>query len=85
MDKCACVALLDMLYMRDIEFRILAIDPTEIRRKKMEAIYATVSEAYVNQRIGHLEVSDIAESKNVITTWTEGIGCNAVLEVSVMS
>ncbi|KAF8552756.1 hypothetical protein OG21DRAFT_1339277 [Imleria badia] len=78
---CACIALLDMLYARDVEFRIVAIDPTEIRRKKVEAIYAKVSEAYGKQRDGHLEVSDIEASKEVVARWTQGIGCNIVLEV----
>lgn len=74
-----------MLYARDVEFRIVAIDPTEIRRKKVEAIYGKVSQAYGKQRNGHLEVSDIAASKDVVTKWTEGIGCNSVLEVSTTS
>lgn len=74
-----------MLYARDVEFRIIAIDPTETRRKKVEAIYTKVSEAYGKQRNGHLEVSDIAASTDVVTKWTEGIGCNSVLEVSMMS
>lgn len=71
-----------MLYARDVEFRIVGIDPVEVRRKKVEAIYAKVSQAYDKQRNGHLEVTDIAASKDVITRWTQGIGCNAVLEVS---
>ena len=74
-----------MLYARDVEFRIVAIDPTEIRRKKVEAIYAKVSQAYGKQRNGHLEVSDIAASNDIVTKWTQGIGCNLVLEVSMMS
>ncbi|KAI9568331.1 chaperonin 10-like protein [Boletus coccyginus] len=77
---CACVALLDMLYARDVEFRIVAIDPTEIRRKKVEAIYAKVSQAYGKRENGHLEVSDIATSGEVVTRWTKGIGCNSILE-----
>jgi threonine dehydrogenase-like Zn-dependent dehydrogenase len=77
---CACIALLDMLYARDIEFRIVAVDPTETRRNKVEAIYAKVSQAYGKQRNGHLEVFDIATSKEVVTRWTQGIGCNSVLE-----
>ncbi|KAF8839559.1 hypothetical protein BDN67DRAFT_969870 [Paxillus ammoniavirescens] len=78
---CACIAVLDMLYAKDINFRIIAIDPTEARRTKVEAIYAKISQAQGQQRQGHLEVSDIAESKGVVSTWTNGIGCNAVLEV----
>lgn len=74
-----------MLYARDAEFRIVAVDPTEMRRKKVESIYAKVSQAYGKQRNGHLEVSDIAASKDIVTTWTEGIGCNFVLEVRVIS
>lgn len=73
-----------MLYTTDLEFRIVAIDPTEIRRKKVEAIYAKISQAYDKHRNGHLEVSDIAASKDIVTKWTEGIGCNSVLEVSMM-
>jgi len=77
---CTCIALVDMLYARDVEFRIVAIDPKEIRQKKVEAIYAKVSQAYGKQRNGHLEVSDIAASKDVVTNLTQGIGCNVVLE-----
>jgi hypothetical protein len=73
-----------MLYARDVEFRIVAIDPKEIRQKKVEAIYAKVSQAYGKQRNGHLEVSDIAASKDVVTNLTQGIGCNVVLEVSTV-
>ena len=73
-----------MLYARDVEFRIVAIDPTEIRRQKIEAIYAKVSQAYGKQRNGHLEVSDIEASKDLVSRWTQGVGCNAVLEVSTM-
>ncbi|KAH0832215.1 chaperonin 10-like protein [Lanmaoa asiatica] len=78
---CACIALLDMLYARDVEFRIVAVDPTEIRRKKVEAIYAKVKQTYGKQQNGHLEVSDIGASKDIVTKWTQGIGCNSVLEV----
>ncbi|KAG9315543.1 chaperonin 10-like protein [Chiua virens] len=78
---CACIALLDLLYARNVEFRIVAIDPTEVRRKKVGAIYAKISGTYDKQSNGHLEVSDIAASKDIVAKWTEGIGCNSVLEV----
>ncbi|KAF9235180.1 chaperonin 10-like protein [Melanogaster broomeanus] len=78
---CACIAVLDMLYAKDIDFRIVAIDPTEARRTKVEAIYAKISQAQGEQRKGHLEVSDIAASKDLVSVWTKGAGCNAVLEV----
>ncbi|KAF9220478.1 hypothetical protein BS17DRAFT_739221 [Gyrodon lividus] len=78
---CACVAVLDMLYAKDINFRIIAIDPTEARRTKVEAIHAKISQAQGQQRKGHLEVSDIAASKGLVSACTDGIGCNVVLEV----
>ncbi|KIJ60274.1 hypothetical protein HYDPIDRAFT_117357 [Hydnomerulius pinastri MD-312] len=78
---CACIAILDMLYAKDIDFRIIAIDPTEARRKKVEAIYAKVSQAQSPARKGRLEVSDINASKDIVSAWTNRIGCNAVLEV----
>lgn len=74
-----------MLYASDVDFRIVAIDPTDARRQKIEAIYAKVSKAYGKERNGRLEVSDIALSKDIVAKWTEGIGCNLVLEVSVWS
>ncbi|KAF8552753.1 GroES-like protein [Imleria badia] len=61
---CACIALLDMLYAKD----------------KIEAVYAKVSQSYSEQRNGHLEVSDIEASQVIVSRWTQGIGCNSVLE-----
>ena len=74
-----------MLYTRDVDFRVVAVDPTESRREKVKAIYAKVSNAYGKLRSGHLEVSDIEASKDIVTNWTEGLGCNSVLEVSARS
>lgn len=75
-----------MLYARDVEFRIVAIDPTEIRRRKVEAIYAKVSQAYYSKRRnGHLEVCNIEVSKEFVSRWTQGIGCNSILEVKTIA
>ena len=43
----------------------------------MEKVAGTVSES----SFGTFCVADITEGKKLISDWTDGIGCNAVLEV----
>lgn len=75
---CTCIAVLDFLYTRGSDFKIIAIDPNESRRKKVAAIYSKIS---CDQPRGFLEVADINESKHVVSKWTNDTNCNAVLEV----
>lgn len=76
--QCATVSLLHMLQRiredKGIDYRVVAIDPNESRRAKMDAVYARIG-----QRSGALVVAAIDEAKELAALWT---GCNAVLEVS---
>ncbi|KAH7925874.1 hypothetical protein BV22DRAFT_1104672 [Leucogyrophana mollusca] len=73
---CACVSLIEMLVSRGLQFRVVAIDPTESRRAKMAAIYSKISD-----KQDQFAVATIEEGKAIVKKWTNGIGCNAVLEV----
>lgn len=78
--QCAAVSLFEML--NDVEkatgshFRIIAVDPNDARRAKMEKIAEAIqvpAERFV--------VADIPQAKQAMGEWTNGIGCNAILEV----
>ena len=62
-----------------LEFRVIAVDPNASRREKLQAVLATIS---TNIQANSVVVADIPEAKDVASKWTEGLGCNAVLEVS---
>jgi threonine dehydrogenase-like Zn-dependent dehydrogenase len=78
---CACVSLLDMLAMQNLPFRVVAIDPLEARREKMEAVIAAIDEQ--GKGSGDFVVLSIEDAKKTVQNWTAGVGCNAVLEVSL--
>ncbi|KAI6130046.1 chaperonin 10-like protein, partial [Pisolithus croceorrhizus] len=75
---CACVAMLDILWAKGLDFKLVAIDPIEARRNKIARIYSKMSR---EQERGCLEVAGIEDAKCVVSEWSNGIGCNAVLEV----
>ncbi|KAI5989044.1 chaperonin 10-like protein [Pisolithus albus] len=77
---CACVAMLDILHAKGLNFRLVAIDPIEARRSKMASIYSKLSR---DQERGYLEVASIEDSKCIMFEWSSGVGCNVVLEVNV--
>ncbi|OBZ65101.1 putative zinc-type alcohol dehydrogenase-like protein AdhB [Grifola frondosa] len=80
---CAAVSLLSMLAdleeTQGLEFRVVAIDLVESRRRKMEAIYATIDKA--GRGKGQFIVASIEDGKKIVEEWTSGFGCNAVLEI----
>ncbi|EGN98107.1 hypothetical protein SERLA73DRAFT_91326 [Serpula lacrymans var. lacrymans S7.3] len=76
---CACISLFDILTSRGADFRIVAIDPVEARREKMNAIISTI--ANKGPHLHSIAVASIDESKDIVEKWTNGLGCNAVLEV----
>lgn len=78
---CATISMLDALVTRQLPFRIVAIDLLESRREKMDAIYAAIDEG--GKGTGEFVVLPIEGAKEKIKEWTQGIGCNAVLEVGV--
>ncbi|KAH9915625.1 chaperonin 10-like protein [Fomitopsis serialis] len=80
---CAAVSLLHMMENvrteKGLDYRVLAVDPNESRRKKMEAVYATISRQ--EKQSGAFVVAAIDEAKQLAKLWTGGAGCNAVLEI----
>lgn len=80
--QCACISLLDMLARRKLAaFRVVAVDLVQLRREKMRAVYAAIGGS--GKGMGEFVVASVDESKDIVKNWTEGIGCNAVIEVSV--
>jgi hypothetical protein len=69
-----------MLSTRQMAFRILGIDLNIIRREKMMAVYAAIDPS--GKGTGEFVVASADESKEIVKKWTDGVGCNAVLEVS---
>ena len=62
-----------------LAYQVIAIDPLETRRAKMEAVYKAVHTAGTGPT--RFLVASIDEAKKVSVDWTDGTGCNAVLEV----
>ncbi|KAH6912784.1 alcohol dehydrogenase [Coprinopsis sp. MPI-PUGE-AT-0042] len=76
---CASISLLDMLSCRKVPFRIVAIDPLESRRQKMQAVYDAIDRK--GKEGGEFAVLSIDEAKEKTKEWTNGVGATAVLEV----
>ncbi|KZT64642.1 hypothetical protein DAEQUDRAFT_678176 [Daedalea quercina L-15889] len=80
---CAAVGLLhlmeDIRAEKDLVCQVVAIDPNESRRKKMEAIYAKIGGQ--DKQCCTFVVAAVDEAKELAKSWTGGAGCNAVLEV----
>ncbi|KZT00734.1 uncharacterized protein LAESUDRAFT_665462 [Laetiporus sulphureus 93-53] len=80
---CATVSLLDMLASlqkeRGITYRVVAIDPNESRRTKMQAVHTAIDAK--DKLSGEVVVTSIEEGKRIVAEWTDNAGCNAVLEV----
>jgi hypothetical protein len=62
------------------DFRVVGVDLIQSRREKMRAVYAAMGES--GKGIGEFVVASVDESKDIVKKWTDGIGCNAVIEVS---
>ncbi|KAI9062149.1 alcohol dehydrogenase [Trametes sanguinea] len=80
---CATISLLDILAglqsSQGLVYQVIAIDPLEARRKKMQAIYDVIAAA--GNGNGRFTVASIEDGKRLAADWTSGAGCNAVLEV----
>jgi hypothetical protein len=70
-----------MLATRKLPFRVVAIDPAQPRREKMKIIYAAIDAS--GKGGGEFVVASIEEAKAAVSMWTKGVGCTAVLEVSI--
>ncbi len=81
--QCATVSLLDILAGLDasqgLQYQVIAVDPIESRRTKMEAVYKAIDVS--GKGSGRFAVASIDEGKKLAAEWTDGAGCNAVLEV----
>ncbi|KAI6114289.1 chaperonin 10-like protein [Pisolithus sp. B1] len=75
---CACIAMLDILRAKGLDFKLVSIDPIEARRNKIASIYSKMSR---EQERGYLEVASIEDARCIISEWSNGVGCNVVLEV----
>ncbi|KAG6837621.1 hypothetical protein H0H93_006142 [Arthromyces matolae] len=76
---CATVSLLDALAQKKAPFRIVATDLLESRREKMKAVYDQIDAS--GRGAGEFVVLPADDAKKYIEDATNGIGCNAVLEV----
>ena len=76
---CAAISILDALAIRQLPFRIVAIDPVKARREKMKAVYTTIVQA--GEGTGEFVVLSIEEAREKVEDWTGGVGCTTVLEV----
>ncbi|TFK46751.1 hypothetical protein OE88DRAFT_1666945 [Heliocybe sulcata] len=76
---CTIVSLLDILSKSKTAFKVVAIDPIEDRRNKVQEVYKSIQEN--GRGNGTFEVASINEGKNIVSGWTNGTGCNAVLEI----
>lgn len=65
---------------KGLDCRVVAVDPNDSRRKKMDAVYTKI--AGKNKQSCAFVVATIDEAKELTGLWTGGAGCNAVLEVS---
>lgn len=69
----------DIVQSTRIPYRVVTVDPNESRRDKMQKIATNLSLS----QLGTIRVADIPEATQIVGEWTAGIGCNAVLEVSI--
>ncbi|KAI0665456.1 chaperonin 10-like protein [Trametes maxima] len=80
---CATVGLLDILAgletSQGLDFKVIAIDPLESRRNKLQAVYDTI--APDGKGSGRFAIASVEDGKKLAQEWTNGAGCNAVLEV----
>lgn len=83
--QCAVISLLDMLAGLEIKaglkYQVIAIDPLESRREKMQAAFAAID--VTGKGTGKFTVASIEDGKKVVHGATSGAGCNAVLEVTL--
>ncbi|OSC97355.1 hypothetical protein PYCCODRAFT_1419555 [Trametes coccinea BRFM310] len=80
---CATISLLDILASLEssqgLVYQVIAIDPLEARRNKMQAIYDAIDST--GKGGGRFAIASIEDGKNLAANWTNGAGCNAVLEI----
>jgi hypothetical protein len=60
--------------------QLLAIDPLQNRREKAQKIYSALDEKY---KLGNnsVAIASIDDARGIVQRWTQGMGCNGVMEV----
>ena len=81
--QCATLALLDYLVRADVRHRIIAVDPNESRRAKMQKIYDALPGHARGQSGNEFVIADISDAPKVVQAW--GDGCRTVLEVLIIA
>lgn len=79
---CACVSLLEMLSSQKLAFKMVGVDLVEARREKMRVVYDTIDQ--VGKGSGEFVTASVDESKEIVRKWTNDVGCNVILEVSIV-
>ncbi|VDC00284.1 unnamed protein product [Peniophora sp. CBMAI 1063] len=78
---CATFALLDILSHLSVPYKLLAVDPNPVRRRKLESMLAVVSSSPSSPTsLGEIFLSDHMDARGIVKGWGRG-GCHAVLEV----
>ena len=67
----------EVVKAKSIQYRVVAVDPNESRRIKVEKIVKCIGVSPDS-----FQVADIPRAKQIVVDWTGGVGCNAILEVS---
>jgi hypothetical protein len=67
-----------------VRHRIIAVDPNESRRAKMQKIYDVLPSHARGQPENEFIIADIPDAPKVVQAWGQG-GCRAVLEVLVFA
>ena len=76
------VSLLEMLSSQKLAFKMVGVDLVEARREKMRVVYDTIDQ--VGKGSGEFVTASVDESKEIVRKWTNDVGCNVILEVSIV-
>jgi threonine dehydrogenase-like Zn-dependent dehydrogenase len=75
---CACIALVDMLESLGRKWKVVGVDLNASRREKVLSIWKKMG---LSDR-GEYAVEDSEGAGKLVASWTQGIGFNAIIEVS---
>jgi len=78
---CALVSLLDLLSSLKARFRLVAVDLVAARKLKAEAVFNNLPPEARGNGLGEFAVASPDEAKDIVNKWTDGVGCNAVMEI----
>ena len=69
----------DLYTLKGMDYKVVAIDPLSSRREKMRDVLLAITDG---RQVDKVAVEDIDNGKKTVERWTDGFGCNGVLEVS---